>query len=153
MEKASIKIIQSLNLEGGCNIQFAYKNGVYKVIEVNPRVSRSSALASKVTGFPIAKYSAKIALGIPLTNLIKNIKKGSSDNKISIEHVVVKFPKWNFDKFKCEILSTSMKSIGEVMGIGSTFEEAFLKSIRSLDININEIKYKIKNYSDQMIDY
>ena len=153
LEQACFKIIRSLNIEGVCNIQFAYKEGNYYVIEVNPRASRSSALASKATNFPIASYGTKIAIGKSI-NEIGNFKfPFKSEKIIKINYTIVKIPRWSFDKLKNEsrVLSTSMKSTGEVMGIGKTFEEAMIKAIRSLDINIYEIKNKIEKYSFEEI--
>lgn len=154
LEKAAFKIIRSLKIEGVCNIQFAYKNGNYYVIEVNPRSSRSSALASKATGFPIASYATKIAIGKSI-NEINNFKyRPNSEKIITINYVIIKIPRWSFEKLKKEskILSTSMKSTGEVMGIGNTIEEAIMKAIRSLDIDIYSIQNKIKKYTKEEIE-
>ena len=130
MRSAAIKIIRALNVQGGCNIQFAFKEGDYRVIEVNPRVSRSSALASKATGYPIARVAAKIAIGFRLDE-IKNSVTGCTMASFepSIDYVVVKVPRWPFDKFKSadRTLTTAMKSTGEVMSIGRTLEEALRK--------------------------
>ncbi|MCL2459960.1 MAG: carbamoyl-phosphate synthase large subunit [Euryarchaeota archaeon] len=137
LRDASLKIIRALNVQGGCNIQFAFKGGdEYRVIEVNPRVSRSSALASKATGYPIARVSAKIAIGLRLDE-IQNTVTGVTPASFepAIDYVVAKVPRWPFDKFKTadRTLTTAMKSTGEVMAIGRNVEEAFLKAIRSLD--------------------
>ena len=136
---AAIKIIRALGVQGGCNIQFAYLNGEYRVIEVNPRVSRSSALASKATGYPIARVAAKIAIGLHLDE-IRNSVTGTTPASFepSVDYVVVKVPRWPFDKFKSadRTLTTAMKSTGEVMAIGRTCEEAFMKALRSLDTDI-----------------
>src|SRR5512137_2880590 len=139
LRSASIKIIRALNVQGGCNIQFAYKEGDYRVIEVNPRVSRSSALASKATGYPIARVAAKIAIGLRLdeiTNTVTGCTPASFEP--AIDYIVVKVPRWPFDKFKGadRTLSTAMKSTGEVMAIGRTIEEAFMKAKRSLDTDV-----------------
>jgi len=139
MRSAAIKIIRALNVQGGCNIQFAFKDGDYRVIEVNPRVSRSSALASKATGYPIARVAAKIAIGLRLdeiTNSVTGCTKASFEP--SIDYVVVKVPRWPFDKFKSadRTLTTAMKSTGEVMAIGRTIEEAFKKALRSVDTDV-----------------
>ncbi|MEO0095016.1 MAG: carbamoyl-phosphate synthase large subunit [candidate division WOR-3 bacterium] len=137
---AAIKIIRSLKIAGGCNIQFAVnpEKWEYRVIEVNPRVSRSSALASKATGYPIARVSAKIAVGLNLDEIPNAItKKTMAGFEPALDYVVVKIPRWPFDKFPtCDRrIGTQMKSTGEVMAIGSTIEEAFLKAIRSLEID------------------
>jgi carbamoyl-phosphate synthase large subunit len=139
LRSAAIKIIRALDVQGGCNIQFAFLNGDYRVIEVNPRVSRSSALASKATGYPIARVAAKIAIGMNLdeiTNMVTGCTKASFEP--SIDYIVVKVPRWPFDKFKGadRTLSTAMKSTGEVMAIGRTLEEAFMKAKRSLDTDV-----------------
>jgi len=139
LRSAAIRIIRALGIEGGCNVQFAVnpKNFEYKVIEVNPRVSRSSALASKATGYPIAKVSAKIAAGKRLDGIMNTVT-GSTPASFepALDYIVVKIPRWPFDKFRSadRVLGTQMKSTGEVMGIGRTFEEALQKAIRSLDI-------------------
>ncbi|MEW6769918.1 MAG: carbamoyl-phosphate synthase large subunit [Bacillota bacterium] len=141
LRTASLKIIRALGVEGGCNIQFALdpKSFRYYVIEVNPRVSRSSALASKATGYPIAKVAAKIAVGMRLDE-IRNAVTGKTYAcfEPSLDYVVVKFPRWPFDKFSLanRVLGTQMKSTGEVMAIGRTFEEALLKAVRSLEIGV-----------------
>ncbi|MHC1567649.1 MAG: carbamoyl-phosphate synthase large subunit [Candidatus Syntropharchaeia archaeon] len=138
LRSAAIRIIRELRIEGGCNIQFAFKEGEYRVIEVNPRVSRSSALASKATGYPIARVAAKIAIGKTLDEIPNDVTKETPASfEPTIDYVVVKIPRWPFDKFPGgnRELTTSMKSTGEVMAIGRTFEEALLKAIRSLDID------------------
>lgn len=138
LRSAAIKIIRALGIEGGCNIQFALKNHEYRVIEVNPRVSRSSALASKATGYPIARVAAKIAVGLYLDEIKNDVTKSTPASfEPTIDYVVVKIPRWPFDKFSTadRRLGTSMKSTGEVMAIGRTFEEALQKAIRSLDID------------------
>jgi carbamoyl-phosphate synthase large subunit len=140
LRTAAIRIIRSLGVQGGCNIQFAYRNGEYRVIEVNPRVSRSSALASKATGYPIARVAAKIAIGLHLDEITNTVTgKTPASFEPSIDYVVVKVPRWPFDKFKHadRTLTTAMKSTGEVMAIGRTLEEAFKKALRSLDTDIN----------------
>jgi carbamoyl-phosphate synthase large subunit len=139
MRCAAIHIIRSLGVQGGCNVQFAFKDGDYRVIEVNPRVSRSSALASKATGYPIARVAAKIAIGLHLdeiTNTVTGCTPASFEP--TIDYIVVKIPRWPFDKFKGadRTLSTSMKSTGEVMAIGRTLEESFMKAKRSLDTDV-----------------
>ena len=138
LRSAAIKIIRSLKVEGGCNIQFALKEGAYRVIEVNPRVSRSSALASKATGYPIARVAAKIAIGLHLDEIRNDVTQETPASfEPAIDYVVVKIPRWPFDKFPGadKRLTTSMKSTGEVMAIGRTFEEALQKALRSLDID------------------
>jgi carbamoyl-phosphate synthase large subunit len=139
MRSAAIKIIRALDVQGGCNVQFAFRDGDYRVIEVNPRVSRSSALASKATGYPIARVAAKIAIGLRLdeiTNTVTGCTPASFEP--AIDYIVAKVPRWPFDKFKGadRTLSTSMKSTGEVMAIGRTIEEAFMKAKRSIDTDV-----------------
>jgi carbamoyl-phosphate synthase large subunit len=135
----SIKIIRKVGVEtGGSNIQFAVdpKNGDVRVIEMNPRVSRSSALASKATGFPIAKIAAKLAVGYTLDEIPNDItQKTPASFEPTIDYVVAKIPKWNFEKFRDaeDVLGTQMKSVGEVMAIGRTFKEALFKGLRSLE--------------------
>jgi carbamoyl-phosphate synthase large subunit len=135
----SIKIIRRVGVEtGGSNIQFAInpQNGEVRVIEMNPRVSRSSALASKATGFPIAKIAAKLAVGYTLDEIPNDItKKTPASFEPTIDYVVAKIPKWAFEKFKEaeDVLGTQMKSVGEVMAIGRTFKEALFKGLRSLE--------------------
>lgn len=153
LRNASIKIIRALQIQGGCNIQFAVhsETGEYKVIEVNPRVSRSSALASKATGYPIAKISAKIAVGMTLDEIRNDITKETPASfEPSLDYVVTKIPRWPFDKFKGinKEIGVQMKSTGEVMSIGRTLEESLQKAIRSLDIGrygFDELEYTIKD--------
>ncbi len=138
LRSASLKIIRELKIEGGCNIQFALdpKSSDYIVIEVNPRVSRSSALASKAAGYPIAKIAAKIALGYSLDELKNYVTQNTSACfEPTLDYCVVKFPKWPFDKFMTAArrLGTQMKATGEVMAISNNFESALLKAITSLD--------------------
>ena len=139
LRSSSLKILEATGVEGGCNVQFALnpKSFEYAVIEINPRVSRSSALASKATGYPIAKVAAKIALGYTLDEIENAVtKKTKACFEPSLDYVVVKIPKWPFDKFKDaqRTLGTKMMATGEIMAIGSNFESAFLKGIRSLEI-------------------
>lgn len=146
LRDASIKIIRALGIQGGCNIQFAVNSetGEYKVIEVNPRVSRSSALASKATGYPIAKISSKIALGMTLDEIKNDITKETPASfEPAIDYVVVKIPRWPFDKFRGinREIGVQMKATGEVMAIGRTFEEAIQKAIRSLDMGHDGFEY------------
>ena len=133
LEKAAIRIIRALDIRGGCNVQFALhpNSGEYVVIEVNPRVSRSSALASKATGYPIAKVTTRIAIGF-------NLDEINSAQPV-LDYVVTKVPRWPFDKFSSafRILNTQMKATGEVMAIGGNFEESLLKAIDSLDMGLN----------------
>jgi carbamoyl-phosphate synthase large subunit len=145
LRDAALRIIRSLEIEGGCNVQFALDpdTGAYIVIEVNPRVSRSSALASKAAGYPIAKLAAKIALGYSLDEL-KNYVTGETSAccEPTLDYCVVKFPKWPFDKFKTASrkLGTQMKATGEVMSISRTFESALLKAITSLEIRLDGMR-------------
>ncbi len=139
LRNSAIKIIRALRIEGGCNIQFGlnYNTGEYRIIEVNPRVSRSSALASKATGYPIARIAAKIAIGMTLDEIPNDVtKETKACFEPTIDYVVVKIPRWPFDKFKTadKRIGTQMKSTGESMAMGRTFEEALQKAIRSLDI-------------------
>ncbi len=139
LRSAALRVIRGLKIAGGCNIQFAVRpdSFEYRVIEVNPRVSRSSALASKATGYPIARVAAKIALGMTLDG-IPNRVTGTTPAcfEPALDYVVVKVPRWPFDKFRTadRTLGTQMKSTGEVMAIGRSFEEALQKAVRSLDI-------------------
>ncbi|MBE7705015.1 MAG: carbamoyl-phosphate synthase large subunit [Cyanobacteria bacterium SIG29] len=138
MRSSALKIIQALKIEGGCNVQFALDtvSNQYYVIEVNPRVSRSSALASKATGYPIAKITTKIAIGYHLHEIKNSItKKTVAAVEPTIDYVVTKIPKWPFDKFKHgdRILGTKMKATGEVMAIGRTFESSFKKAVTSIE--------------------
>ena len=138
MRGAALKIIKALKIEGGCNVQFALDtvSNQYYVIEVNPRVSRSSALASKATGYPIAKITTKIAIGYHLHEIPNSItKKTVAAVEPTIDYVVTKIPKWPFDKFKHgdRILGTKMKATGEVMAIGRTFESSFKKAVTSIE--------------------
>lgn len=138
LRNSSLKIIRELKIQGGCNIQFALdpKSSDYIVIEVNPRVSRSSALASKAAGYPIAKIAAKIALGYSLDELKNYVTQNTSACfEPTLDYCVVKFPKWPFDKFMTATrqLGTQMKATGEVMAISNSFESALLKAITSLD--------------------
>ena len=138
LRSAAIKIIRALGVESGCNIQFAVHpaTGEYRVIEVNPRVSRSSALASKATGYPIARIAAKIAIGLTLDEIPNPVTgKTLASFEPTLDYVVTKIPRWPFDKFPTvdPKLGTSMKSTGEVMAIGRTMEESLMKAIRSLE--------------------
>lgn len=147
LRSASLKIIRALNIEGGCNVQFALDPHSYQyyVIEVNPRVSRSSALASKATGYPIAKMAAKIAIGYTLDEL-KNPVTGQTYAcfEPTLDYIVSKIPRWPFDKFTAanRKLGTQMKATGEVMAIGRTFEESIHKAVRSLEIGVHRIHLK-----------
>lgn len=147
LRSASLKIIRALNIEGGCNVQFALDphSFQYYVIEVNPRVSRSSALASKATGYPIAKMAAKIAIGYTLDEL-KNPVTGQTYAcfEPTLDYIVSKIPRWPFDKFTAanRKLGTQMKATGEVMAIGRTFEESIHKAVRSLEIGVHRLFLK-----------
>ena len=147
LRSAALSIVSALKVEGGCNCQFALdpETFEYAVIEVNPRVSRSSALASKATGYPIAKVAAKIAIGYTLDE-IKNAVTGTTYAcfEPAIDYVVVKFPKWPFDKFVYakRTLGTQMKATGEVMAIAPTFEQAIMKAVRGAEISHNTLDDK-----------
>ena len=147
LRSASLNIVQSLGVEGGCNCQLALKpdSFEYAVIEVNPRVSRSSALASKATGYPIAKVAAKIAIGYTLDE-IKNAVTGKTYAcfEPALDYVVVKFPKWPFDKFVYgkRTLGTQMKATGEIMAIGTSFEQAMMKAVRSIELGLDTLDMK-----------
>lgn len=166
LRTAAIKVIRALEIEGGCNVQFAFNpaNGDYRLIEVNPRVSRSSALASKATGYPIARVSTKIAVGYTLDEIPNKITGTTfAAFEPAIDYVVVKIPRWPFDKFRTvdRHLGTQMKSTGEVMAIGRTFEEAMLKGLRSLEIGVKgldriemtdaELREELINATDRRI--
>lgn len=147
LRSASIAIINKVGIQGGCNVQLALnpKSFEYAVIEINPRVSRSSALASKATGYPIAKVAAKIALGYGLDEIMNAVTgKTYACFEPAIDYVVVKIPKWPFDKFYSadRKLGTKMMATGEIMALGSNFEEAFLKGIRSLEIGKYSLEHK-----------
>ncbi len=142
LRAAAIKVIRKLDIEGGCNVQFAFnpENGDYRLIEVNPRVSRSSALASKATGYPIARVATKIAVGYTLDEISNDITGMTyAASEPALDYIVVKIPRWPFDKFRTvdRHLGTQMKSTGEIMSIGRTFEEALLKGLRSLEIGVD----------------
>ncbi len=138
LNDSAIKIIRELKIEGGCNVQFALNpyNSEYYLIEVNPRVSRSSALASKASGYPIARVTAKIALGMALEDI--PVAGGTAAIEPRLDYIVAKFPRFPFDKFADapNTLGTQMKATGEVMGIGSSLEECLLKSVRSLETGV-----------------
>jgi carbamoyl-phosphate synthase large subunit len=145
LRTASINVIRALNVQGGCNIQFALHpdRPEYQIIEVNPRVSRSSALASKATGYPIAKIATKIALGQKLDEIPNPVTGGRTKAAYepTLDYCVVKFPRWPFDKFPLADtrLGTQMKSTGEAMGIGRTFAAALLKAVRGLDLSFETL--------------
>ncbi|HUS09310.1 MAG TPA: carbamoyl-phosphate synthase large subunit, partial [Pyrinomonadaceae bacterium] len=164
----AIVIIRKVGVEtGGSNIQFAVnpENGDVRIIEMNPRVSRSSALASKATGFPIAKIAAKLAVGYTLDEIPNDItKKTPASFEPTIDYVVAKIPKWDFEKFKEaeDVLGTQMKSVGEVMAIGRTFKEALFKGLRSLeavkplrleDVSDDELQRKLARPNSQRFSY
>ena len=157
LNDSAIKIIRELKIEGGCNVQFALNpnSSEYYLIEVNPRVSRSSALASKASGYPIAKVTAKIAVGMSLDEIA--IANTTAAFEPRLDYVVAKFPRFPFDKFASatNTLGTQMKATGEVMGIGSTLEECLLKSVRSLEIGVCHLHMaKFDNMpNDEMVEY
>ena len=150
MRASALKIIRALKICGGCNVQLALDPNSFKyyVIEVNPRVSRSSALASKATGYPIAKLAAKVAVGLTLDEIINPVTQTSyACVEPCIDYVVAKFPRFAFDKFPKgdRSLGTQMKATGEVMSIGRTFDEAILKAIRSLEMKTDHLEQKDVN--------
>lgn len=154
LRKASLDIISSLGIVGGCNCQFALNPNSfeYAVIEVNPRVSRSSALASKATGYPIAKITTKIALGYTLDEITNDITgKTCACFEPALDYVVVKFPKWPFDKFygSSRALGTQMKATGEVMSIAQSFEAAVMKAVRGAEISLDTLN--AKSISDEPV--
>ncbi len=141
LRRISIKIVRSLGIVGECNVQFALdpKSNDYYVIEVNARLSRSSALASKATGYPLAYVAAKLILGKPMTEIINQVTKiTQAAFEPALDYIVVKIPRWDMEKFRGaeETIGSSMKSVGEVMAIGRTFEEAVQKAVRMLDIGV-----------------
>ncbi|HWP79938.1 MAG TPA: carbamoyl-phosphate synthase large subunit [Candidatus Acidoferrum sp.] len=145
LRTSALKIISALGIEGGCNIQFALHpdSFEYALIEVNPRLSRSSALASKATGYPIARVASKIAVGYRLDEILNSVTgKTYSCFEPAIDYVVVKFPKWPFDKFVYadRTLGTQMKATGEVMAIGSSFEAAMMKAVRSAELGCSTLR-------------
>ncbi len=147
LRTAAISIIQELKVEGGCNCQFALKpdSFEYAVIEVNPRVSRSSALASKATGYPIAKVAARIAVGYTLDEIINQVTgKTYACFEPTIDYLVVKFPKWPFDKFVYakKTLGTQMKATGEIMAIAPSFEAGMIKAVRSIELGMDTLTKK-----------
>ena len=157
LNDSAIKIIRELKIEGGCNVQFALNpnSSEYFLIEVNPRVSRSSALASKASGYPIARVTAKIALGMALEDI--PVAGGTAAIEPKLDYIVAKFPRFPFDKFADapNSLGTQMKATGEVMGIGSTLEECLLKSVRSLETGVCHFRMaKFDDMSnDELFDY
>ena len=157
LNDSAIKIIRELKIEGGCNVQFALNphSSEYYLIEVNPRVSRSSALASKASGYPIARVTAKIAMGMALEEI--KIANTNAAFEPKLDYVIAKLPRFPFDKFTAasNLLGTQMKATGEVMGIGSNLEEALLKGIRSLEIGANHMHLpKFDNMSvEELLDY
>ena len=157
LNDSAIKLIKELKIEGGCNVQFALNphTSEYYLIEVNPRVSRSSALASKASGYPIARVTAKIAVGMSLEEI--KIANTNAAFEPRLDYVIAKLPRFPFDKFTSapNTLGTQMKATGEVMGIGANLEEALLKGIRSLEIGANHIYHpKFDNMSvEELLDY
>ena len=168
LRNAALKIVRALKIEGGCNVQFALdpKSFKYYVIEVNPRVSRSSALASKATGYPIAKVAAKIAVGLTLPEITNAVtSKTTAAFEPALDYVVIKIPRWPFDKFRNmdKRIGTQMKATGEVMAIDRTFEGALNKALRSLEIGVSglakkglkldELEEKLKYPDDERLFY
>ena len=157
LNDSAIKLIQELKIEGGCNVQFALNphSSEYYLIEVNPRVSRSSALASKASGYPIARVTAKIAVGMTLEEI--KIANTNAAFEPDLDYVIAKLPRFPFDKFTSapNTLGTQMKATGEIMGIGSTLEECLLKGIRSCEIGANHIYHpKFDNMTkEELLEY
>ncbi|MEH7305918.1 carbamoyl-phosphate synthase large subunit [Neobacillus drentensis] len=158
LRNVSLKIIRALGIEGGCNVQLAldpYSYNYY-IIEVNPRVSRSSALASKATGYPIAKLAAKIAVGLTLDEMLNPVTgKTYASFEPALDYIVTKIPRWPFDKFESgnRSLGTQMKATGEIMAIGRTFEESLLKAIRSLEAGVHHFELKgAENIDDELLE-
>ena len=157
LNDSAIKIIRELKIEGGCNVQFALhpEPSEYYLIEINPRVSRSSALASKASGYPIARVTAKIAVGMTLEEI--SIANTNAAFEPSLDYVVAKLPRFPFDKFSsaANVLGTQMKATGEVMGIGSTLEECLLKSVRSLETGVSHFYMpKFDSWTEaELLDY
>ena len=160
LKNSALKIIRELKINGGCNVQFALNpnSSEYYLIEVNPRVSRSSALASKASGYPIARVTAKIAVGMSLDEI--PVAGGTAAIEPRLDYIVAKFPRFPFDKFSsaANVLGTQMKATGEVMGIGSTLDECMLKSVRSLEIGCYHLhlpkfdKFTIQELKDYIVD-
>ncbi len=157
LNNSALKLIRELKISGGCNVQFALNpnSSEYYLIEVNPRVSRSSALASKASGYPIARVTAKIAVGMELSEIA--LSNTTAATEPVLDYIVAKFPRFPFDKFDSATnkLGTQMKATGEVMGIGSTLEECMLKSVRSLEIGVYHLWMpKFDSYStEQLFEY
>ena len=157
LNDSAIKIIKELKIEGGCNVQFALNptSSEYYLIEVNPRVSRSSALASKASGYPIARVTAKIAVGMALEDI--RIANTNAAFEPVLDYVIAKLPRFPFDKFTSasNLLGTQMKATGEVMGIGSTLEECLLKGVRSLEIGVNHVYLAKFDHmtDDELLEY
>ena len=152
-----LKIIRALEIEGGCNVQLALDphSFDYYIIEVNPRVSRSSALASKATGYPIAKIAAKIAVGLTLDEMMNPVTGTTyACFEPALDYIVTKIPRWPFDKFESakRNLGTQMKATGEVMAIGRTFEESILKAVRSLETGQFGLSLKNGSNNDGRMD-
>lgn len=158
LRNVSLKIIRALKIEGGCNVQLALDPYSFKyyIIEVNPRVSRSSALASKATGYPIAKLAAKIAVGLTLDEMLNPVTgKTYASFEPALDYVVTKIPRWPFDKFESgnRSLGTQMKATGEVMAIGRTFEESLLKAIRSLETGVHHFELNgAEEINDELLE-
>ena len=157
LNDSALRIIRELKISGGCNVQYALDpvTSEYFLIEVNPRVSRSSALASKASGYPIARVTAKVAVGMTLDEI--PVAGGFASTEPVLDYIVAKFPRFPFDKFSTvpNLLGTQMKATGEVMGIGSSLEECFLKSVRSLETGVKH--FRMKKFdgksADELLDY
>src|SRR5690554_1245033 len=157
LRSAALDIVRTLGVEGGCNCQFALHphSFEYAVIEVNPRVSRSSALASKATGYPIAKVATKIAIGYDLDEIVNAVTGTTSAAfEPTLDYVAVKLPKWPFDKFVYadKKLGTQMKATGEVMAIADTFEDALLKAVRGAELGLDDLALpRLQSLNDEAV--
>uniref|UniRef100_A0A3Q2H3W2 Carbamoyl-phosphate synthetase 2, aspartate transcarbamylase, and dihydroorotase n=1 Tax=Equus caballus TaxID=9796 RepID=A0A3Q2H3W2_HORSE len=156
LRQTAIKVTQHLGIVGECNVQYALnpESEQYYIIEVNARLSRSSALASKATGYPLAYVAAKLALGIPLPELSNSVTGGTAAFEPSLDYCVVKIPRWDLSKFLrvSTKIGSCMKSVGEVMGIGRSFEEAFQKALRMVDENCAGFDHTVKPVSDMELE-
>jgi carbamoyl-phosphate synthase (ammonia) len=168
LRETAIRVVRHLGIIGECNIQYALhpESLEYAIIEINPRLSRSSALASKATGYPLAFVAAKLCLGLPMTEVVNQVtKKTQAAFEPSLDYIVTKIPRWDFEKFQgvSHQIGSAMKSVGEVMGIGRTMEESMHKALRMVDPSIkgfqpkkryetlSELKQELKVPTDKRI--